>query len=63
VSIQAPWTLRKEIAEGSLVTLPLGRRKLRRRWAVLSLRMRRLSLAEETFIGLCESVAEGLAAA
>jgi len=63
VSIQAPWTLRKEIAEGSLVTLPLGRRKLRRSWAVLSLRMRRLSLAEETFIGLCESVAEGLAAA
>ena len=61
VSILAPWTLRKELAEGSLVTLPLGRRKLRRKWAVLLSHGRRLSLAEETFIGLCQSVAEGLA--
>ena len=61
VSILAPWTLRKELAEGSLVTLPLGRRKLRRKWAVLLSNGRRLSLAEETFIGLCQSVAEGLA--
>lgn len=60
VSILAPWTARKELQERSLVALPLGRRKLRRRWGVLHWKGRRLSLAEETFIGLCESVAERL---
>jgi DNA-binding transcriptional LysR family regulator len=58
VSILATWTCRKEIEERSLVCLPLGKRKLRRRWGVLHWRGRRLSLAEETFIGLCEQVAE-----
>ena len=56
VSILAPWTARKELGEKSLVALPLGRRKLKRRWGVLHWRGRRLSLAEETFVGLCESV-------
>ena len=60
ISILAPWTARKEIEEKSLVALPLGRRKLKRRWGVLHWRGRRLSLAEETFIGLCESVSERL---
>ena len=58
VSILAPWTARKELKDRSLVALPLGRRKLRRRWGVLHWRGRRLSLAEETFIGLCVSVSE-----
>ena len=56
VSILAPWIARKELEEKSLVALPLGKRKLKRRWGVLHWRARRLSLAEETFIGLCESV-------
>lgn len=60
ISIVAPWQARKELLEGSLVTLALGRRKLRRRWGVLYYRGRRLNLAEETFIGLCESVSERL---
>lgn len=55
VSILAQWVARKEIDEGSLVALPLGRRKLQRRWGILHWRGRRLNLAEETFIGLCES--------
>ena len=55
VSIIAPWIARKEIEEGSLVALPLGRRKLGRRWGVLHWRGKRLNLAEETFVGLCES--------
>jgi DNA-binding transcriptional LysR family regulator len=55
VSILAPWIARKEIEEGSLVALPLGRRKLPRRWGILHWRGKRLNLAEETFIGLCES--------
>ena len=61
VSILAPWTARKELSERSLVALPMGRRKLRRRWGVLHWRGRRLSLAEETFVGLCVSVSERIA--
>jgi DNA-binding transcriptional LysR family regulator len=60
ISILAPWIARSEIREKSLVVLPLGRRKLRRNWGILHWQGRRLSLAEETFIGLCCSVAEGL---
>jgi LysR family transcriptional regulator, low CO2-responsive transcriptional regulator len=55
VSILAPWIARKEIEDGSLVALPLGRRKLQRRWGILHWRGKRLNLAEETFIGLCVS--------
>src|SRR5678810_432027 len=55
VSVLAPWIARKEIEEGSLVALPLGRRKLQRRWGILHARGKRLNLAEETFIGLCDS--------
>ena len=61
VSILAPWIARKEIEEGSLVALPLGRRKLERRWGILHWRGKRLNLAEETFIGLCESACAPLA--
>jgi DNA-binding transcriptional LysR family regulator len=60
ISILAPWTARPELEQRSLVALPLGRRKLKRRWGVLHWRGRRLSLAEETFVGLCESVAQRL---
>jgi DNA-binding transcriptional LysR family regulator len=55
VSVLAPWIARKEIEDGSLVALPLGRRKLQRRWGILQWRGKRLTLAEETFIGLCKS--------
>jgi DNA-binding transcriptional LysR family regulator len=55
VSILALWIAQKEIEDGSLVALPLGRKKLQRRWGILHWRGKRLNLAEETFIGLCES--------
>jgi len=55
VSIVAPWIARREIEEGSIVALPLGRRRLRRRWGILHWRGKRLTLAEETFVGLCRS--------
>ena len=57
VCILAPWIAKREIEEGSLVALPLGRKKLQRRWGILHWRGKRLYLAEETFIGLCESAA------
>lgn len=58
VSILAPWTCRKELDEKSLVSLPVGRRKLRRNWGILHWRNRHFTLAEETFIGLCVQVCE-----
>lgn len=58
VSILSPWIAQKELSEKSLVTLPLGRKKLRRRWGILHWKDRRLSLAEETFLGLCKSATE-----
>lgn len=62
VGILAPWIAQKELHERSLVSLPLGKRKLKRTWGVLHWRGRRLSLAEETFVGLCKSVTEDLTA-
>ena len=58
--VLAPWIARAELESGSLVSLPLGPRKLRRRWGVAHLRGRRLALAEETFVGLCVSASEVL---
>ena len=60
VSILAPWIARKEIEEGSLVALPLGRKKLQRRWGIHSWRSKQFTLAEETFIGLCKSTTRHL---
>jgi DNA-binding transcriptional LysR family regulator len=60
VGVLAPWIAREELENGSLVSLPLGTRKLRRRWGVAHLKGRRLALAEETFVGLCVSVCEVL---
>ena len=56
----APWIARAELQSGSLVSLPLGGRKLRRHWGVAHLKGRRLALAEETFVGLCQSATETL---
>jgi DNA-binding transcriptional LysR family regulator len=58
--ILAPWIAREELESGSLVSLPLGPRKLCRSWGVAHLKGRRLALAEETFVGLCSSVSESL---
>lgn len=61
VSILAPWIAQKELLEKSLVSLPIGKRKLKRTWGILHWRGRRLSLAEETFVSLCRTVTDGLA--
>jgi LysR family transcriptional regulator, low CO2-responsive transcriptional regulator len=60
VSILAPWITQKEIEEGSLAALPLGRRKLQRDWGILHWQGKQLNLAEETFIGLCQSFCAAL---
>ncbi len=58
--ILSPWIARTELETGSLVALPLGARKLRRRWGVAHLKGRRLALGAEPFVGLCSSVSESL---
>lgn len=60
VSVVAPWLVDRELREGTLVALPLGRRKLKRDWVVVHWKGRRLSLAEETFVGTCKAVAQQL---
>jgi len=60
VSILAPWIIQKEIEDGTLVALPLGRRKLQRNWGILHWKGKQLNLAEETFIGLCQSFCAAL---
>lgn len=62
VGVLAPWVATQELASGALVSLPLGKRKLRRQWGVSYLKGRRLSLGEETFVGLCQSVTHELSA-
>jgi DNA-binding transcriptional LysR family regulator len=56
VSILASWIAQKELGEKSLVALPLGRKKLLRKWGILHWKDHRLNLAEDTFVGLCKSV-------
>ncbi len=62
ITVLAPWVAREELAKGSLVSLPVGRRKFRRHWGIVHWRGRRLTLAEETFIGLCRSATGELSA-
>jgi DNA-binding transcriptional LysR family regulator len=60
ISILAPWIAQRELTEGSLKALPLGARKLERSWGILLRKGHHLTLAQQTFIGLCSAVAENL---
>ncbi|MDB5300263.1 MAG: cmpR 2 [Phycisphaerales bacterium] len=60
VSVTAEWTARPELAEKSLALLPLPAARLRRSWSIACAFGRELSLAEQTFIGLCQAVARQL---
>jgi DNA-binding transcriptional LysR family regulator len=60
ISILAPWIARDEIQSGTLVALPLGRRRLRRQWGIVRWKVRALNLAEETFVRLCREVTSRL---
>ncbi len=61
ISILAPWIVRAEVENKSLVYLPLPGSRLQRTWCVACLAGRELSVAEQTFVGLCESVGAHLA--
>lgn len=62
VTILAPWVAQVELAEKSLVALPLGRRKLKRKWGTMHWQDRPMGWAEETFIQLCQSSTRQFAA-
>ena len=61
VSILAPWTVADETAAGTLVSIPLGKRKLKRRWGVLHWQSRRLSIQEERFVKIAQNVGKQFA--
>lgn len=56
ISVAGAWTARKEIAEGSLVWLPMPGATLKRSWCIAWNSSRKPTLAEQTFVGLCQSV-------
>jgi DNA-binding transcriptional LysR family regulator len=62
VGILPLWIVQNEIAEKTLVALPLGKRKLRRTWVIAHRQGRRLSLPEEKFLSLCRTAGESISA-
>jgi DNA-binding transcriptional LysR family regulator len=60
VGIVSSWIAAAEIEAGSLVWLKLPGTPIRRNWTLAAIAGRRLSLAEQTFVGLCQSVAAEL---
>ncbi len=62
ITILAPWIAREELAKKQLTALPIGRRKLKRQWGLLSWKNRPKGWAEETFVELCRSGAAQFAA-
>ena len=60
ISVLATWIARPELKESSLMALPLGRRKLKREWGILSLRARELTTVENEFVELCREATQAL---
>jgi DNA-binding transcriptional LysR family regulator len=56
VSMMARWIIQVELHEKSLCFLRSPNATIRRTWCVAALAGRELSVAEQTFVGLCESV-------
>jgi hypothetical protein len=50
--------MRKELEQGSVAALPLGKRKLKRNWCLLRSLDRKPGLAEETFAKFCLEAAK-----
>ena len=61
ISMMARWICRAELAQKSLVWLPAPGGKLARTWCIACQAGRKLSIAEQTFIGLCRDAGGHLA--
>ena len=57
ISFMANWIVEAEINQGILAHIPMGRRKIQRDWMICYANEKKLSITEETFLGICESVA------
>tara|TARA_Y100001968_G_C19323888_1_gene700694 strand:- start:60 stop:1013 length:954 start_codon:yes stop_codon:yes gene_type:complete len=55
ITILPPWVAKKELDKKQLIALPLGRKKLKRKWGLLYWKNKPKSWAEETFIGLSKN--------
>ena len=60
ISVLATWIARPELKKGSLMAMPLGRRKLKREWGILSIRGRELTAVEKEFVNLCSEATQNL---
>ena len=58
IGILAQWATEEELKQGSIVSLALGRRKLKRNWGLSFLKGKPLTLLEKSFLHLCESGAQ-----
>ncbi len=54
VGVLVPWTIKEELKQGTLCMRPIGKRPLKRQWAMVCLAGRRMNLIEETFCQLCQ---------
>lgn len=62
IGLLPKWSVAQELRERTLVSLPLGRRRLRREWGVLHVHGRKLSFAENVLVDLLRNVAQDLMA-
>ncbi len=61
VSFMATWIVQEELAKGSLVQSQMGRqRRIYRQWSTCYSKDKKLSITEETFLGICESVTSSM---
>lgn len=60
VGVLAPWVIASELDKKTLVTIPLGKRRLLRNWGVFSPASRRLSLPETIFIEILRTISATL---
>lgn len=60
IGILPNWIIRKEAKSGALVSMPLGRRKLKRHWIVAHQEGKELSFSETLFVGVATNVAQSL---
>lgn len=60
IGVISPWLASKELQEGSLVSLSIGSRQLRREWGLAHLRRHKLAPMEERLVELCRLAVPGL---
>lgn len=59
VGIVSPWVAQAELEAGDLVQFPIWDEPPARSWGVFLHESKKLSLVEETFVGICEMVTRG----